>query len=132
MRRRSIREGDILPSKLCGDFVIKEYVDSENIIIEFIQTGYKTSARLPHVVRGNVKDKMLPDLCGVGYIGDGYTKVVVNKGSLGRICSTDAITMIDLRILHIRTALYVMSGTISKPSENGMMRHTLLMVLNTN
>lgn len=80
MRKRSIKEGDILPSKLCGDFVIKEYVDSENIIIEFIQTGYKTSARLPHIVRGNVKDKMLPDLCGVGYIGDGIYKSSSEQG----------------------------------------------------
>lgn len=43
-----------------GDFIIVEYTNSKNIIIEFVNTGYKTKTSMCNITRGLVADKSLP------------------------------------------------------------------------
>lgn len=61
----------IYTSNNCGDFRIINYSCARSVEVEFILTGYKTTARSDDIVRGKVKDRMKPTIYGVGFIGDG-------------------------------------------------------------
>ena len=63
-----------MQSKSYGDFKIIKYNSTNDVEIEFLSTGYKTSAHLSNIKKGAVKDPYLPVIYGVGYIGEGkYT-----------------------------------------------------------
>ena len=64
--------GKILKSKNSGDFKIVKYSDAYDIEIHFIATGFETVARLGDIRNGEVKDRYLPSVYGVGIIGDKY------------------------------------------------------------
>lgn len=65
--------GDIFTSKQCGEFIVVEYINSANVIVKFIDTGYETITRHSQVLSGQVKDRSLPSVYGVGVIGDSYS-----------------------------------------------------------
>lgn len=70
-------EGKVMQSKSYGDFKIIRYNSTNDVEIEFLSTGYKTSACLSNIKKGAVKDPYLPVIYGVGYIGEGkYTSRV--------------------------------------------------------
>ena len=64
--------GKVFKSKLSGDFKILKYSDSGNVEIKFLKTGYETTVRLTAIRSGNVKDRYLPSVCGVGMLGAKY------------------------------------------------------------
>ena len=64
--------GKILKSKNFGDFKIVKYNNSRNVDIQFVTTGFETSAQLEHIKNGNVKDPYVPSVCGVGILGTKY------------------------------------------------------------
>ena len=64
--------GKVCKSKSSGDFKILKYNDSKNVEIQFINTGYETSATLGNIRNGKVEDRYLPSVRGVGVIGDKY------------------------------------------------------------
>ena len=64
--------GKILKSKNSGSFKIVKYNNSRNVDIQFINTGYETSAQLEHIKNGNVKDPYVPSVHGVGIAGAKY------------------------------------------------------------
>lgn len=63
--------GTVYESKNYGDFKIIKYNSYSDIEVEFLSTGFKTSARSSHIRNGMVKDKLIPIVCGIGFIGDG-------------------------------------------------------------
>ena len=65
-----IAVGSKFQSNNFGDFVIVDYLGTHNVIVRF-KTGYTTSVSAFHVRNGRVKDKIMPIVCGVGFIGDG-------------------------------------------------------------
>ena len=65
--------GDIFSSKFCGEFIVVEYINSANVVVKFIDTGYETITRHSQVLSGQVKDRSLPSVYGVGVIGDSYS-----------------------------------------------------------
>ena len=68
--------GKVCKSKLSGDFKVLKYNDSRNVEIQFLKTGFKTSVQLTHIKSGEVKDRYLPSIFGVGIIGTKYpTKI---------------------------------------------------------
>ena len=68
--------GKVCKSNLSGDFKILKYNDTTNVEIQFIDTRFETVARLGNIKSGNVKDRYLPSVYGVGVIGTKYpTKV---------------------------------------------------------
>ena len=68
--------GKVCKSKLSGDFKILKYNDTTNVEIQFLKTGFETSARLDHVKSGKIKDRYVPSVYGVGILGTKYpTKV---------------------------------------------------------
>ena len=64
--------GKILKSKNSGGFKIVKYNNSRNVEIQFINTGYETSAQLEHIKNGNVKDPYVVSVHGVGIVGIKY------------------------------------------------------------
>ena len=54
-----------------GNLTILKYVNANNIIVEFTNTGYKTKTTARNIKNGIVKDKLNPVIVGVGFIGDG-------------------------------------------------------------
>ena len=64
--------GKILKSKNSGGFKIVKYNNSRNVEIQFINTGFETSAQLEHIKNGNVKDPYVASVHGVGIAGAKY------------------------------------------------------------
>ena len=68
--------GKVCKSKLSGDFKIVKYNDSENVEIQFINTGFETSAQLGVIRNGEVKDPYSPSVFDVGIVGTNYPATV--------------------------------------------------------
>ena len=64
--------GKIYKSTSSGDFKILKYNDTTNVEIQFLKTGFETSARLDHVKSGKIKDRYVPSVYGVGIVGNKY------------------------------------------------------------
>ena len=64
--------GKVCKSLNSGDFKILKYNDKKNVEIQFLNTGFKMVAELGHIRNGNVKDRYLPSVCGVGISGTKY------------------------------------------------------------
>ena len=64
--------GKVCKSLNSGDFKIVKYNDKTNVEIQFINTGFKTVAELGHIRNGNVKDRYIPSVHGVGILGTKY------------------------------------------------------------
>ena len=73
--------GKILKSKNFGDFKIVKYNNSRNVEIQFINTGYETSAQLEHIKNGNVKDPYVVSVHGVGVAGAKYPITVNGRNT---------------------------------------------------
>lgn len=69
----------IYTSNNYGDFIILKYINSRNVEIEFISTGFKRVTCAGSINKGNLKDLLAPLVCGVGFIGDGIHKAVVDR-----------------------------------------------------
>lgn len=52
------------------EFVVLEYNDKYNVLIEFLRTGSTTRATLANLRSGGVRDRFKPSIYGVGVIGD--------------------------------------------------------------
>ena len=68
--------GKVCKSKSSGDFKVLKYNDTANVEIQFLNTGYETSARLHNIRNGNVKDRYSPSVYGVGVLGTKYPSKV--------------------------------------------------------
>ena len=73
--------GKILKSKNSGDFKIVKYNNSRNVEIQFINTGYETSAQLEHIKNGNVKDPYVASVHGVGIAGAKYSITINGRNT---------------------------------------------------
>ena len=58
--------GKVYKSLNSGDFKIVKYNDARNVEIQFVNTGFETSAQLTNLRNGNVKDRLTPSVYGVG------------------------------------------------------------------
>ena len=56
------------------DMLIKEKVNKDYFIVEFIDTGFTTKAQISKILSGNVKDHYAPSVFGVGITGNLRTK----------------------------------------------------------
>ena len=69
-----MKNGDICKTNKCGNLKVVKYINSRNVIVEFIDTGYRTTTQAVNINKGNVKDPMRPSTHGIGYIGVGIYK----------------------------------------------------------
>ena len=61
--------GKVFKSKSSGEFKILKYNDSKNVEIQFLKTGFESTAQLTTIKSGEVKDRLSPSVCGVGILG---------------------------------------------------------------
>ena len=64
--------GKVCKSLNSGDFKILKYNNSENVEIQFTNTGYRKVAEMKEVKTGRVKDPFSPSVYGVGILGTKY------------------------------------------------------------
>ena len=64
--------GKVCKSKSSGDFKILKYNDAYNVDVQFLKTGYETAVELGSIRKGEVKDRFLPSVYGVGVLGAKY------------------------------------------------------------
>ena len=62
-----------------GQFKILSYFNRNSVEIEFLNTGYTTTARAICIRKGKVRDKLAPTVYGIGFIGDGEHKPSVKS-----------------------------------------------------
>ena len=60
----------IFKTNSCGNLVVIKYLNSQNTLVKFIDTGYECLVEMGNVKKGEVKDKLLPSVQGVGILGD--------------------------------------------------------------
>ena len=73
--------GKVCKSKSSGDFKILKYNDSRNVEIQFLKTGFKTTAQLTTIRSGEIKDQYLPSVYGVGILGIKYPSKVNGRNT---------------------------------------------------
>ena len=64
--------GKVYKSKSSGDFKVLKYNGSKDVEIQFLTTGYETTAQLGNIKSGNVKDPYAHSVYGVGVLGTKY------------------------------------------------------------
>lgn len=74
-----MKEGSLHKSSNFGDFVVLSYINSKKVKVRFVDTGYQLVTTSNSIRKGWVKDKMLPSVFGVGYVGDGEYRPVTGK-----------------------------------------------------
>ncbi len=67
-----------------GELEIVEYIDKKNIRVRFVVTKYECTASANSIRRGSVKDKYMPFVCGVGFIGEGEFEPSTNRRATGK------------------------------------------------
>lgn len=65
-------EGQVLKNKLGLNFKIIDYVNSKEVKIEFIDSGFKKTCQMKEVRTGSIKDTSKPSVLGVGIVGSKY------------------------------------------------------------
>lgn len=63
-------EGLTFKTNGCGNLVVIKYINSRNVLVKFVDTGYECLADMGNIKKGEVKDKLLPSVQGVGILGD--------------------------------------------------------------
>lgn len=62
-----------------GKFKIISYENAKNVRIKFVKTGYETVGGLGNIRKGVIKDRMLPSVFGVGFMGGKYKSKINGK-----------------------------------------------------
>lgn len=57
-----------------GTLVVTAYNSASMVGVRFVDTGYETTVRMQAIRSGQVKDRLLPSVMGVGFVGDGIYK----------------------------------------------------------
>ena len=68
-------DGKKFNSNNYGCFVITKYVNASEVHIEFCDTGYQTVVLMGNILKGEVRDKLVPSVHGVGILGDEITRI---------------------------------------------------------
>ena len=68
--------GKVCKSSNSGDFKIVTYNNATNVEIQFLKTGFETSATLGSIRKGEVKDLYSPSVFGIGVLGTKYPSKV--------------------------------------------------------
>ena len=68
--------GMVFKSKSSGDFKVLKYNDSKNVEIQFLKTGFETTAYLGSIKSGGIKDPYSPSVYGIGVLGTKYPSTI--------------------------------------------------------
>ena len=70
-----IKNEVLFESNNCGQLKVIEYINGKGVVVQFIETWYKTITQLGNVIRGSVRDRLKPSVCGVGVVGVEVTRI---------------------------------------------------------
>lgn len=73
--------GSVHDSLSCGKFKVVDIKSSKNVVVEFLETGFKVNVQAVQIRLGTIKDKMSATYYGVGITGNKYP-VSDGKGEL--------------------------------------------------
>lgn len=77
-----IKSGQVFPCTGFGKFKLLRYMNTDEVTIQIIATGYVTTVRACHIRSGKVLDRLKPSVRGIGYVGTGkYRNRVKGKDS---------------------------------------------------
>lgn len=72
-RTKQKYEGKVIETSGFGICIVKEYIDSLTILVEF-DDGTLVTVSNAQIIRGSIKNPNMPNVCDVGYVGQGlYT-----------------------------------------------------------
>lgn len=75
--------GKTFVSNNYGEFVVIDYKSSSSVTVKFTSTGFVTNTTTYQICNGQVKDKLKPNVHGIGFLGEGPHKASEkNKDSL--------------------------------------------------
>lgn len=77
-KKPSIKIGDIYESNNYGSYEVVDYVNTDEVKVRFIETGYSYWVGASQIKRGTVRDRFFPNTFGIGYFGDGAYSSRVN------------------------------------------------------
>lgn len=66
--------GTIHKTKHCGDLEIISYLSSRCVLVRFFSPLHETTVISSHIRNGSVKNRMMPSVYSVGYLGEGHHK----------------------------------------------------------
>lgn len=72
------RVGTVHCTNSGGELVITKYINSYEVHVRFIETGFETVARMSNIRNGKVKDLLQPSIFGVGVVGE---EVLYDEGA---------------------------------------------------
>ena len=70
--------GTIHKTNNCDNLHIVEYIDSCNVRVSFLNTGYTAVVEAGNIRKGSVKDLLSPSVYGVGCVGIGKHETKIN------------------------------------------------------
>lgn len=73
-----LKVGDKFTNKKGLEFVVVEYKSARSVRVRF-ESGFETDDQASNIRRGNVKDLLHPNVCGVGFMGAGKHKSSVGN-----------------------------------------------------
>ena len=62
--------GRIFKTNNYGELIVIDYKKFNDVTVKFLDTGYTITTNIQQVKDGRIKDKMLPTVCGVGFVGE--------------------------------------------------------------
>ena len=71
MAKQSVFVGEVYQSKKCGPFKVVSYTSANEVMVRFVNTGYEVMVHTGAIKKGQIKDKLIPSVEGVGIVGDG-------------------------------------------------------------
>lgn len=71
---KDMQVGTIHPTNGSGDLEVIFYHNFKEVGVRFLKRGYMTVKSAKDIRRGAVKDRYIPTVCGVGYIGGSHHK----------------------------------------------------------
>ncbi len=54
-----------------GQLELIQYNGNKRVLVRFVESGYTGFTTMMNIKAGEVKDRLKPTVCGVGYVGDG-------------------------------------------------------------
>ena len=73
--------GKVCKSKSSGDFNVLKYNNAKDVEIQFLKTGFETTAQLGDIKIGKVKDPYSPSVFGVGVVGTKYPITISGRNT---------------------------------------------------
>jgi len=67
---KELYEGKVFETRTSGPLIIEEYIDSKNVKIRFLNTGFRKTVYLQNILENSVKDPYCTTKFG-GYVGEG-------------------------------------------------------------